>query len=61
MITWKEFKNAAKAAGVRDKDEIFYIDFYAVDDISDISFDTKASNLTKDSPQPPAIRGWRIW
>jgi len=26
MMTWKEFKELAEVAGIRDEDKIFYID-----------------------------------
>ena len=51
MITWKEFKEGAEAKGVKDKDEIYYIDFHGMYDVEDIFFE-----LTEEK-----IRSWSIW
>lgn len=61
MITWKEFKEAAEAAGIKDKDEILYIDFYAMSDMEDISFEGEVPCPIGEASQPPPIKIWNIW
>ena len=42
-MTWKEFKNQAESDGIKDNDEIFYIDIHLPDEIEAFYYkDTKA-------------------
>ena len=55
MITWGEFKKGAKEAGIKDEDEIWYIDFSCEDKAEDIFFDPP------DNSHPSLVKRWRIW
>ncbi len=55
-ITWKEFKKVVESAGVKDEDEISYIDIGNMSSKKNISFDS-----TNRYPVPPAVTKWGIW
>ena len=63
-MTWKEFKEAVKAAGVKEHDEILYIDvdlIVGVEDVKNITFEAVKIHEVAEAGSPPAVREWRIW
>lgn len=63
MITWGEFKKAAEEAGVKDKDEIRYIDFSMVSKLPTSAFElyVNKSFIQSDGTEVEVPRSWTIW
>ena len=63
MITWGEFKKAAETAGVKDKDEIRYIDFSMVYTLPISAFELYVNKpvTLPDGAEVNIPRSWAIW
>jgi hypothetical protein len=55
MATWKEFIEKAKAAGIKDDDEIAYMDFNGDDDFSFFIDDTPWRDGTPGRPRSVTV------